>query len=121
MSGRKDRCAVRGKFRWFSKLSSNDNGFQLAGDALAWLAIAASAGFVYSVPAVGVGVANLLGQHESTSSSELLARRVAHLAVILSLPQLSRTPRAHSAESTSTGLVARQTDSDKAPNSSQLR
>jgi hypothetical protein len=36
---------------------------------------------VYSVPAVGIGVAYLLGQHERTSSSELLARRIAHLAV----------------------------------------
>ena len=40
-----------------------------------------SVGLVYSVPAVGIGVAYLLGQHERTSSSELLARRIAHLAV----------------------------------------
>jgi hypothetical protein len=50
-------------------------------EALAWLAIALSVGLVYSVPAVGIGVAYLLGQQERTSSSELLARRLAHLAV----------------------------------------
>jgi hypothetical protein len=48
-------------------------------EALAWLAIVVSVGLVYSVPAVGIGVAYLLGQHEKTSSSELLARRIAHL------------------------------------------
>jgi hypothetical protein len=47
--------------------------------ALAWLAIVVSVGLVYSVPAVGIGVAYLLGRHEGTSSSELLARRIAHL------------------------------------------
>jgi hypothetical protein len=51
------------------------------GDAVAWLAIVVSVGFVYSVPAVGIGVAYLLGRDERTSSSELLARRLAHLAV----------------------------------------
>jgi hypothetical protein len=50
-------------------------------EALAWLAIVVSVGFVYSVPAVGIGVAYLLGQHERTSSSDLLARRLAHLVV----------------------------------------
>ena len=50
-------------------------------DALAWLAIVVSVGLVYGVPAVGIGVAYLLGRHERTSSSELLARRLAHLAV----------------------------------------
>jgi hypothetical protein len=51
------------------------------GDAVAWLAIVVSAGLVYSVPAVGIGVAYLLGRHERTSAPELLARRLAHLAV----------------------------------------
>jgi hypothetical protein len=51
------------------------------GDAVAWLAIVVSVGFVYSVPAVGISVAYLLGRDERTSSSELLARRLAHLAV----------------------------------------
>ena len=51
------------------------------GDAVAWLAIVVSVGLTYSVPAVGIGVAYLLGRHESTSSSELLARRLAHMAV----------------------------------------
>jgi hypothetical protein len=37
-------------------------------EALAWLAIVVSVGLVYSVPAVGIGVAYLLGQHEKTSS-----------------------------------------------------
>jgi positive regulator of sigma E activity len=50
-------------------------------EAVAWLSIVASAALVYSVPAVGIGVAYLLGRHERTSSSELLARRIAHLAV----------------------------------------
>jgi len=50
-------------------------------DAIAWLAIVASVGLVYSVPAVGIGVAYLLGRHERTSSAELLSRRLAHLAV----------------------------------------
>src|SRR5579864_397713 len=50
-------------------------------EALAWLAIVVSVGLVYSVPAVGIGVAYLLGQRERTSSSELLARRLAHLVV----------------------------------------
>lgn len=51
------------------------------GDPVAWLAIVLSVGLIYSVPAVGIGVAYLLGRHERTSSSELLARRLAHLAV----------------------------------------
>jgi hypothetical protein len=51
------------------------------GDAVAWPAIVVSVGLTYSVPAVGIGVAYLLGRHESTSSSELLARRLAHMAV----------------------------------------
>ena len=49
--------------------------------AVAWLAIAVSVGLVYSVPAGGITVAYLLGRQETTSSSELLARRLAHLAV----------------------------------------
>ncbi|HEY6387265.1 MAG TPA: hypothetical protein VIX91_16440 [Candidatus Acidoferrum sp.] len=51
------------------------------GDAVAWLAIVVSVGLVYSVPAVGIGVAYRLGRDERTSSSELLTRRLAHLAV----------------------------------------
>jgi len=50
-------------------------------EVMAWLAIAVSVALIYSVPAVGIGVAYLLGRHERTSSSELLARRLAHLAV----------------------------------------
>src|SRR5215813_3510623 len=50
-------------------------------EVMACLAIVVSVGLVYSVPAVGIGVAYLLGRHERTSSSELLARRLAHLAV----------------------------------------
>ena len=51
------------------------------GDAVAWFAIVVSVGLICSVPAVGIGIAYLLGPHESTSSSELLARRLAHVAV----------------------------------------
>lgn len=50
-------------------------------EALAWLAIAVSVVLVYGVPAVGISVAYLLGRHERTSFSELLVRRIAHLAV----------------------------------------
>jgi len=50
------------------------------GYAMAWLAIVFSVGLMYGVPAVGIGVAYLLGRNERTSSSELLARRLAHLA-----------------------------------------
>lgn len=50
-------------------------------DALAWLAIALSVVLVYSVPAVSICVAYLLGRQEEFSSSKLLARRLAHLAV----------------------------------------
>jgi hypothetical protein len=50
-------------------------------EALAWLALVVSVGLVYGVPAVGIGVAYLLGRDERTSSSELLARRIALLAV----------------------------------------
>src|SRR5215469_4326480 len=50
-------------------------------DLLAWLAIVVSIGLVYSVPAVGIAVAYLLGRHERISTSELVARRVAHFAV----------------------------------------
>src|SRR5215475_6874654 len=50
-------------------------------DTVAWLLIALSVGLVYGVPAVGIGVAHLLGRDQRTSSSELLARRLAHLAV----------------------------------------
>ena len=49
--------------------------------AIAWLAIVISAGLIYCVPAVGIGVAYVLGRQERACSSELLARRVAHLAV----------------------------------------
>jgi hypothetical protein len=50
-------------------------------DAVAWLAIVGSVGLVYSVPAVSIGVAYLIGRNESTSSSQLWVRRLAHLAV----------------------------------------
>jgi hypothetical protein len=49
------------------------------GETIAWLAIAVSVGFAYGVPAVGIGVAYRLGRDERTSSSELIARRLAHL------------------------------------------
>src|SRR5262245_36367954 len=52
-----------------------------SGDAVAWLAIVISVGLIFSVPAVGIVVAYRLGRHESTSPSELLARRLAHVAV----------------------------------------
>jgi hypothetical protein len=48
---------------------------------VAWLATAGAIGLIYGVPAVSIGVAYLLGRHERNSSSELLARRLAHLAV----------------------------------------
>jgi hypothetical protein len=48
---------------------------------VAWLAIVGSVGLVYSVPAVSIGVAYLIGRNESTSSSQLWVRRLAHLAV----------------------------------------
>jgi hypothetical protein len=51
------------------------------GPAVAWLSIALSVALVYSVPATGIGVAWALGRRERNSSSELLARRLAHLAV----------------------------------------
>jgi hypothetical protein len=51
------------------------------GHAVAWLATMLSVAMVYSVPATGIGVAYLLGRREGNSSSELLARRLAHLAV----------------------------------------
>ena len=51
------------------------------GDMVGWIAIAVSVGLVYGVPAVGVGAAYLLGRDERTSSAELMARRLAHLAV----------------------------------------
>jgi hypothetical protein len=50
-------------------------------EAVAWFAIVASAALVYGVPAVGFAVASKLGRHQSPSSSDLLARRVAHLTV----------------------------------------
>jgi hypothetical protein len=50
-------------------------------DLIAWLAIAVSVSLVYGVPAAGIALAYLLGRHERTSRPELLARRVAHLAV----------------------------------------
>jgi hypothetical protein len=49
--------------------------------AVAWLAIAVSVGLTYGVVAVSIDVAYRLGRRERTSSSELLARRIAHLAV----------------------------------------
>jgi hypothetical protein len=49
--------------------------------AVAWLAIMVSVGLTYGVPAVSIGVAYQLGRQERTSSSELLARRFAHLAI----------------------------------------
>jgi len=52
-----------------------------AAEVWAWLAIVVSVGLVYTVPAAGIAVAYLLGRREMTSSSELLARRLAHLAV----------------------------------------
>jgi len=52
-----------------------------ATEVLAWLAIVVSVGLAYCVPALGIGVAYLFGRHERISSSELFARRVAHLAV----------------------------------------
>ena len=51
------------------------------GEAVAWLAIAISVALVYSLPAVGITVAYIVGRRERTASSELLARRLAHLAV----------------------------------------
>jgi hypothetical protein len=50
-------------------------------EAVVWLATALAVGLIYGVPAVSIGVAFLLGRHERTSSAELLARRLAHLAV----------------------------------------
>jgi hypothetical protein len=49
--------------------------------AAAWLAVAVSAGLVYGTPAVSIGVAYVLGRQENAASSELLTRRLAHLAV----------------------------------------
>lgn len=51
------------------------------GDAVAWLSIAVAVALAYSVPAVGISVAYVLGRNDGTTSSELLARRLAHLAV----------------------------------------
>jgi len=48
---------------------------------VAWFATAVAVLLIYGVPAASIGVAYLLGRHERTSSSELLARRLAHLAV----------------------------------------
>ena len=50
-------------------------------EAIAWFAVVVSIGLVYCVPAVGIGIACVLGRCERTSSPELLARRLAHLAV----------------------------------------
>jgi len=50
-------------------------------EAVAWFATAVAVLLIYGVPAASIGVAYLLGRHERTSSSELLARRLAHLAV----------------------------------------
>ena len=51
------------------------------GDAVAWLSIAVTVALVYSVSAVGISVAYVLGRNDRTTSSELLARRLAHLAI----------------------------------------
>ena len=48
---------------------------------MAWLSIAVTVALVYSVPAVGISVAYVLGRNDRTTSSELLARRLAHLAI----------------------------------------
>jgi hypothetical protein len=50
-------------------------------NALACLAVATSVMLVYGVPVASIYVAYRLGQLEGISSSELLARRLAHLAV----------------------------------------
>ena len=50
-------------------------------DAVGWLAIVVSVGLIYGVPGVSIAVAYLLGRRERTSLSELLARRIAHMAV----------------------------------------
>jgi hypothetical protein len=60
------------------KLLHRVNGL---GDAVAWFAIAVSVALVYGVPAVSISAAYRLGQDDKTSSAELMARRLAHLAV----------------------------------------
>src|SRR5262249_4228444 len=50
-------------------------------EAVARRPLGGSVALVYGVPAVGICVAYLLGRQERTSSSQLLARRIAHLAV----------------------------------------
>jgi len=69
--------AVRALYQ-SDKLLGRESG---PGDAIAWLTIVASVALVYGVPATGIVVAYLLGRHERTSHSELLARRLAHLTV----------------------------------------
>src|SRR5262249_40115314 len=49
--------------------------------ATAWLAIVASVALVYSVPVLGIVVADRLGRAQTTSSPELFARRLSHLVV----------------------------------------
>src|SRR5262249_47982617 len=49
--------------------------------ATAWLAIVASVALVYSVPVLGIVVADRLGRAQTTSSRELFARRLSHLVV----------------------------------------
>src|SRR5262249_42499396 len=51
------------------------------GDAAAWLATVLSAALVYCVPAARLSGAYVVGRREKSSSSELLARRLAHMAV----------------------------------------
>ena len=50
-------------------------------ESVAWAAIVVSAGIVYCVPAIGICAAYVLGRREETFASELLVRRLAHLAV----------------------------------------
>lgn len=60
------------------KLLHRANG---PGGGLAWGILVLSAGLVYGVPALGIGVAYQLGRFEKPSASELLAQRLAHLTV----------------------------------------
>jgi len=69
--------AVRGLHESGQRLR-RDSG---PGDAAAWMVLAISVALVYGVPAVSIWVAYLLGRHERTSQSELLAHRLAHLTV----------------------------------------
>jgi hypothetical protein len=51
------------------------------GDLLTWLAVVVSIILIYSVPGLGIVVADWLGRTDRTSSSEVFARRLAHLSV----------------------------------------